>query len=220
MAAQLAHELNQPLSALRTYTRAADRLVSAESPDLPRARQAMADAVAQADRAGAIIRRLREFVKKREVAAVPAEARALAAEAIALVAPEAARRGITIALEAPAGAPRVRADAVQIAQVLVNLLRNAIDATAAASRHTIVVRTEPRAGYAEIAVRDAGSGVPAELRTRLFEPFASTKPEGMGLGLSISRSIVEAHGGRLWLEASGPDGTEFRFTLPYVETAP
>jgi two-component system sensor kinase FixL len=116
--------------------------------------------------------------------------------------------------------PRVQADTVQITQVLVNLLRNAIEATAAAGRRAIAVRAEARTGYAEIAVRDSGPGVSDEQRTRLFEPFATTKEEGMGLGLSISRSIVEAHDGRLWLAASGADGADFRFTLPYADAAP
>ena len=220
MAAQLAHELNQPLSALRTYTRAADRLVAGDPPDVPRARQAMADAVAQADRAGAIIRRLRDFVRKREVNAMPIELGLLVSDAVALVRPEAARFGAEITLDIPESSSRVRADTVQIGQVLVNLLRNAIDAVTSRPRREIAVGALLRAGYAEIVVRDSGPGVPAELRTRLFEPFASNKPEGMGLGLSISRSIVEAHGGRLWLASSDEDGAEFRFTLPFQDAAP
>ena len=219
MAAQLAHELNQPLSALRTYTRVADRLIAFDEPDLVQARQAMANAVAQADRAGAIIRRLREFVRKREVEATPTDLATLIMDATALVQSEAARHGIKIALNLPTDVPTVQADSVQIAQVLVNLLRNAIDAVTEQSEHAITVTATPCDGYAEISVRDSGGGIPDMLRTRLFEPFATNKAEGMGLGLSISRSIVEAHGGRLWLAASGPDGAEFQFTLPYAGDA-
>jgi two-component system sensor kinase FixL len=192
-------------------------LVASEPLDVGRAREAMAAAVAQADRAGAIIRRLREFVRKREVDAAPVTLSSLIGEAVALVQPEATRYRVILTQDVPADAPRVRADPVQIAQVLVNLVRNAIDATAERPVRAVSVRALPRGGYVEVSVRDSGAGVPDDMRTRIFQPFSTNKPEGMGLGLSISRSIVEAHGGRLWLAESTADGAEFRFTLPFAQ---
>jgi signal transduction histidine kinase len=215
MASTLAHELNQPLTAVRAHLRAAQRRLEADPPTLDAARTDLRDGVVQIDHAAGIIRRLREFLRRGDPRRAAVDAAALAREVLAL-----AEREVRLVLHIPAPPPPVLADRVEIQQVLLNLVRNAAEASRAAPRDrrvelALTVAAEGRA--VEFAVRDDGSGIAPEIRARLFAAFATTKPHGLGLGLAISRTIVEAHGGRIWLESSDESGTEFRFTLPVAE---
>lgn len=222
MAAALAHELNQPLTAIANYTRAAQRLLDAPSPKLDRIRQALSLANEQTLRSGEIIRRLRAFVARGEVSRLAVEPHKLVEEASALALVGAKERGITVRLDIPPGLPRVLADRVQVQQVLLNLIRNAMEAMDETTTRILTIGAEchgaERQG-AEVALRvaDTGAGIPAAIQEQLFQPFVTTKQQGMGIGLSVCRTIVEAHGGRLWAEPRAGGGTEFGFTLPVAE---
>lgn len=212
MGSALAHELNQPLAAIIAFSRAARRLASAG--EGLRLAETLDKVVAQADRAGEIIRRLREFLRRGEGTREPVAPALLLDEAVALVAGEAAPRGIRLAVEVAPDLPAVLADRIQIEQVLTNLLRNAFDALAASEGARLVTLSARLAGEGrvELAVHDSGPGVDPAMAEALFTPFASGKEHGMGLGLAISRGIVESHGGRLCYD--GRDGASFRFDLP------
>ena len=216
MASTLAHELSQPLTAVRAHLRAALRRLEAGEPDIANASTDLRHGVTQVDLAAGIIRRLREFLGRGEPRREPVDPLAVARDALALVGADAARADVRTVLHAPALLPAVLADRVQVQQVLLNLLRNALEASRAGSGSRVVsVGLRLSDGHAiEVSVHDDGPGIAAEIRPRLFAAFATNRPHGLGLGLAISRTIVEAHGGRIWLERPGPDGTEFRFTLP------
>lgn len=219
MAAALAHELNQPLLAAIAFTRAAQRLLAASPPESIKAAGAMDRAVAEAQRAGDIVRSLRDFIGRDRTSRHAQRPAELAGEALALVAPECARTGIRLVVAVDKALPAVHVDKVQVQQVILNLVRNAMDAVAkdAAGEGEIVVAASPVQAAVEFTVRDNGPGVADEVAERLFEPFNTSKATGMGLGLSISRTFVEAHGGRLWLAGNGPGGAIFRFTLPVAD---
>ena len=216
MASALAHEINQPLMAIATYARGCLRLMKHDSCEIDVLKEGVEQIVMQAERAGDIIDRLRDFVRtgggRREVADV----RTLIETTISLAKIEIAQNGIGVQLRLAADLAPVAVDRVQIEQVLVNLLRNAIDALASSrsSKRVIVVAAGIANDAVEIAISDSGPGIPDEVRSRIFEPFITTKPSGMGLGFAISRSIVEAHGGHLRLVATGASGTGFAFDLP------
>jgi two-component system, LuxR family, sensor kinase FixL len=218
MTTALAHELNQPMQAIRAYTRAAERLLAASPADLPEAGRAMRAAVLQVDHAAAIVKRLRDFMRKGHIRRSTVELQVITHEAMTFLSREATLAGVTLRVEAPSSLPSIQADRVQLQQVLINLARNALEAIRATGRPGGEIRVSVEANREsrtmQIAVYDTGGGVADEQRERLFEAFATTKPDGVGLGLSISRTIVEAHGGSLWLVATGPAGSEFRFTLP------
>ncbi|WP_343897823.1 PAS domain S-box protein [Craurococcus roseus] len=219
MAATLAHELNQPLTATTNYLRACQRLLDAPgpgggAPDLVRVRQAMGLAADQTLRSGQIIRRLREFVARGETEKRPEDAAKLMEEASALALAGVKERGIKVALRTGRGPHKVFADRVQVQQVLVNLIRNATEAMRGAERRELAVEVEPRGDTVLFGVADTGTGLAPEVAERLFQPFVTTKRDGMGVGLSICRTIVEAHGGRIWTEPNAGGGTVFRFTLP------
>ncbi|HUO02126.1 MAG TPA: PAS domain S-box protein [Rhizomicrobium sp.] len=215
MASTLAHELNQPLTAVASYLNGARRLIDGGKPeDLPKARGAIDHASEQALRAGQIIRRLREFVARGESDRVPEDLRRLVEEACALALVGAKEAGVHFTLQVQDELPQVLADKVQIQQVLVNLIRNAIEAMQQSeTRELRVSVSRPGAGLAQISVRDTGSGISPDILPQLFQPFVTSKPHGMGVGLSISRTIAEAHGGRLWAEPGPDGGTIFHLTL-------
>ena len=218
MAGALAHELNQPLAAAANFVNAARRLLARGGrAKVDAAYEVMAEAAAEVLRAGQIIRRLRSFVALGETERRPEDVGALIEEASALALTGAEAAGVHAFFHFDPNVAHVLANHVEIQQVLVNLIRNAVDAMAECERRELEITTILLdAETVEIAVADSGSGIPTDVRERLFEPFVSTKANGMGLGLSICRSIVEAHGGRL---NSGPNpggGTIFRFTLPSV----
>jgi two-component system sensor kinase FixL len=215
MAATLAHELNQPLSATTNYLRACQRLLDAPAPlDLARIGQAVTLAAEQTLRSGQIIRRLRDFVARGETEMRAESAPKLAEEASALALVGVKERGIKAQLRLDWHSPRVFVDKVQVQQVLLNLIRNAIEAMAGTERRELMVSVSPEAGMVVFGVADTGSGLPPEVAVQLFRPFVTTKREGMGVGLSICRTIVEAHGGRIWTEPNPGGGTVFRFTMP------
>ncbi|HSP98946.1 MAG TPA: PAS domain S-box protein [Candidatus Dormibacteraeota bacterium] len=216
LAAELAHEINQPLGAIANYANGlAERLRKGQI-DPAAMLAAAAHIGAQALRAGTVLQRLRAFVRKDTPPQELVDLNQLVESAAALVEPEARRQGISLALQLGRGLPPVRADAIQIEQVIVNLLRNGLEAIAdsGGGRGELTVTTRGGAGEVEVRVHDSGGGVPAAARERLFEPFFTTKPEGLGMGLSISRSIVEAHGGRIWVDPTDGTGATFSFTLP------
>jgi two-component system sensor kinase FixL len=214
MAAALAHELNQPLTATANYVRAALRLLEAPEPNLPRVRQAMNLATQQTLRSGEIIRRLRAFVARGEVTRRPESVAKLIEEASALALVGAKEHGIKVLIRIDADLPNAEVDRVQVQQVLLNLIRNAIEAMEDRKVRELSVATVAQDGAVLISIADTGGGIPPEIEARLFQPFVTTKPEGMGIGLSVCRTIVEAHGGRLWAEPNAGGGSVFRFTLP------
>jgi two-component system, LuxR family, sensor kinase FixL len=214
MAAALAHELNQPLTATANYVRAALRLLDAPEPDMNRVRQAMNLASQQTLRSGEIIRRLRAFVSRGEVTRRPESVAQLIEEACALALVGAKERGIKVLIHIDPNLPNTAVDRVQIQQVLLNLIRNAVEAMDGEAIRELSVGTVIEDGAVLVSVADTGGGIPAEIEAKLFQPFVTTKSEGMGIGLSVCRTIVEAHGGRLWVEQNPGGGSVFRFTLP------
>jgi two-component system sensor kinase FixL len=216
MASTLAHELNQPIAAVANYVEAArDMIGGSVAPDMvPVLKEALAEAANEAFRAGNIVRRLRSFVARGEVDTRVEPLSALIEEAAILGLAGAAERGISSRFELDEDAGPVLVDRVQIQQVLVNLMRNAIEAMAAQGGGTLTVAASRRDEQVHIVVADTGPGLSDAVRDRLFQAFASTKRDGMGLGLSICRTIIEAHGGRIWAAAREGGGTAFHFTVP------
>lgn len=216
MAAGLAHEINQPLSAIGNYAQASKRILQ-EGGDTGEATEALDKISMQALRAGEVIRRLRSMIRKRDSEPAIVDVNELVSDTLELVEVDARANNVRLRLELTPSLPAVRCDVIQIQQVLLNLVRNGIDAmlTASGERPHITIRTMASGERAvEIAVADAGFGVSPDVAQRLFTPFYTTKRDGLGLGLSISRGIVEAHGGELGHRANAPHGTIFFFTLP------
>jgi two-component system, LuxR family, sensor kinase FixL len=219
MASTLAHELNQPLTAAANYLNGARRLLDGGRPeDLPMVRGAIESAADQALRAGQIIRRLREFVARGEADRQIENLQKLIEEASALALVGAKETGVRVVFDFDPSAQFVLADKVQIQQVLLNLMRNAIEAMQETERRNLVISSRLKdKDTVQIDVADTGSGIAPEIATQLFQPFVTSKRSGMGVGLSISRTIMEAHGGRLWAEANPGGGTIFRLTLRTVD---
>jgi two-component system sensor kinase FixL len=218
MASALAHEINQPLSAIANYLRGSRILLARD--DLPRDRlaEAVDRAAEEALRAGDIIRRLRDFVARGETERAVESLAGLVEEATALALVGTRDHGIGIRLDFDPAADRVLVDKVQIQQVVLNLVRNAVDAFADApsGRHELVIAIGLDDGMARVTVTDNGPGIAPDVAQHLFQPFITTKRTGMGVGLSISRTIIEAHGGKIWIDEGGAPGARFCFTLPYV----
>ena len=217
----LAHELNQPLTAVMNYLNAARRgLEPVADPAAVRARELLEKAVAQTGRAGQIIRRLRDFIEKKEPKRAQEDLNASVEEAIALGLVGAADRNITVTPQLQHDLPLLSFDRIQIQQVMVNLMRNAVEAMADSPRREIVIITAmPGPDFVEISVADSGPGVDPAMLPQLFEPFSTTKSSGLGMGLTISKGIVEAHGGRMWVAPNPGGGTQFRFRLPVRDGA-
>jgi two-component system sensor kinase FixL len=215
MASALAHELNQPLSAIANYLKGAKRLLEGRADDESKMISgAMDKAAEQSLRAGQIIRRLRDFVARGESERRVESINKLVEEANALALVGAKEHGVRVRLRIDPAHDLILADKVQIQQVLLNLLRNAIEAVAQSERRELLVSTRPSAGgMVEVSVADTGPGISPDVAPQLFQPFITTKPQGMGVGLSISRTIIEAHGGQIWTEANPGGGAIFRFTL-------
>src|SRR5262245_39544763 len=218
MASALAPELNQRLTAIANYLKGSQRLLADESGDRPAMlRDAMAKAADQAIRAGQIIRRLRDFVARGEAERRMESVKKLVEEASALALVGAKDQGIRVRFQFDASADLVLADKVQIKQVLLNLIRNAIEAMQGRDRRELDVSTSPAGDdMIAISVIDTGVGIAPELGSQLFQPFVTTKRHGMGVGLSICRTIVEGHGGQIWIEPNQDGGTIFRFTVRAV----
>ena len=219
MASALAHELNQPLAAISNYMKGSRRLLAGSSdPNTPKVESALDRAAEQALRAGQIIRRLRDFVARGESEKRVESLSKLIEEAGALGLAGAREQNVQLRFSLDPGADLVLADRVQIQQVLVNLFRNALEAMAQSQRRELVVTNTPAADdMIEVEVSDTGSGFQDDVIPNLFQTFFTTKDTGMGVGLSISRSIIEAHGGRMWAESNASGGATFRFTLPAAD---
>lgn len=216
MASTLAHEINQPLTAISNYLRGSQRLLdSIESDSTAMLRDALGKAADQALRAGHIIRRLREFVARGESDRRIENLARLVEDASTLALVGAREAGITVSFRLDPQADFVLADRIQIQQVLVNLIRNAMEIMLETpnERRLEISTTAIDHDLSEISISDTGAGLAPEIADHLFQPFVTTKRKGMGLGLSISRTIVEAHGGKIWVEGRPGGGTIFRFTL-------
>jgi signal transduction histidine kinase len=185
-------------------------------------RDLLTDILDQSRRSSDIIERVRALAARRPLERQPLDANDLAAGIVRLVAVEALRRGVTVRAELGASLPAITADRVSLQQVLMNLIINAMDAEAelATEQRVISVRTRHSGGSVEFAVRDAGPGIPADRLVRLFDAFFTTKPDGLGLGLAIARSIVEAHDGKIWAENHDGGGVTFHVALPTEARAP
>lgn len=214
MASALAHELNQPLSAIASYMKGSVRLLDSGTPDLERVRTALSAAGDQALRAGDIIRRLRSFVGKGEVAMRIEPLPRLIEEAGALAMMGARDTGVRLEFKLSPSASLILADRVQIQQVVLNLMRNALEAMSESRTGSLTVEASAiPGGWVEVRISDTGPGLTPEVVDRLFQPFVTTKAEGMGVGLSICRTIIEAHGGEISAFNRPEGGAVFRFTL-------
>ncbi|HEX7564653.1 MAG TPA: PAS domain S-box protein [Bradyrhizobium sp.] len=218
MASTLAHELNQPLTAISNYLKGSRRLLEGAGDEKSTTlRDALDKAADQAMRAGQIIRRLRDFVSRGESERRVESVTKLVEEASALSLVGVKDRGIRVQFQFDPAVDLVLADRVQIQQVLLNLIRNAMDAMETSSKRELMVSIVPEGdNHVKVSVADSGSGISPDIAEQLFQPFITTKRQGMGVGLSISRTIVEAHGGRIWVEPNPTGGTIFLFTLAIV----
>ena len=216
MASTLAHELNQPLSAIASYATGCINRLAAGDARPEELTPALSKLSTQAQRAGQIIRRIHDFVRKSEPAVAPCSLNDVVEGVVAFLEADGRKRGIRITLSPAPEAPVVLADRILLEQVMLNLVRNGFEAMGATPRvaRTLRIVISVQDGRAAVRVADQGCGISAEIATSLFTPFFTTKEEGMGMGLNICRSIVEAHHGRLWFEPGAEGGSVFQFTLP------
>lgn len=219
MAAGVAHELNQPLAAITTFAQASIRLLDQGNAALEDIRDALQQIAAQALRAGEIIRRLRALVRNKQSECEPADINKLITELQSLISTDARMNDARVILDLAADLPQVNVDGIQIQQVVLNLLRNAIESvtTLNQGQREITIRTCLANGEVEVSVCDTGPGVSPSILDRLFHPFCTTKPNGTGLGLAISRTIIEAHRGTLGYRPNSPSGACFFFSLPTLQ---
>jgi signal transduction histidine kinase len=219
MSASIAHELNQPLGAIRNNAGAAEILIKADPPRLQEVADILADIQRDDQRASDIIERIRKLLRKAPFEGHDMDLNEAIEDTLRLAAGEAAAKEVVVKTELEPGLPMVSADRVQLQQVILNLVLNAIEAMhqqSAASRVLTVRSARAGDNEAEVSVSDSGAGIPGESITAIFGPFVSTKPGGMGLGLAISRTIIEAHGGAIHAENAAQGGAVFRFTLPFA----
>jgi C4-dicarboxylate-specific signal transduction histidine kinase len=220
LAASISHEVNQPLAAVVTNADACMMWLSTEPPNLEEVRFAMEAIVQEGTRASDVVKRIRAMFTKGRAERASLAVNSVIDDAVSLISTEALRHETAIELDLAADLPLVRADRVQLQQVLVNLMQNAIEAMkdVPQSRRRVVIRSEQTtAAELSVAVRDFGPGIDPKDRKRVFDAFFTTKSGGMGMGLAISHSIIDAHGGRLWATANSDFGTTFQFTLPLVQ---
>jgi two-component system sensor kinase FixL len=222
LATSLAHEVNQPLTAILSNAQAAQRFLSNKSPDIEEVREILHDIVQDSNRAGDVIRRMRALVKKEDIEFGSLDLSSTIREILMLVQSDAALRNVRVVLDVSSDLPQVRGDRIQLQQVLLNLLLNAFDAMTdcPADEREVLLRAEPDgADLVRTSVSDLGTGLTSDKLDRIFQPFFSTKREGLGVGLSISKSIIEAHGGKIWAENNNGRGATFCFTVP-IEKRP
>lgn len=217
MASGLAHELNQPLAAIVAYVDACQELIESGRMNTGQLIEILRSVSGQAERAGQIIHHLRKMIKRSQPVRASMNINQAIREVAALFEAEAREANVELLLEFADNLPEAAADLLQIQQVVLQLLRNGLEAmTDVAAEHRRLALSTGRtpSGEIEVAIRDLGSGLPEDVAVRIFEPFFSTKSNGLGLGLPISRTIVDAHGGRIWLTPESPKGVTARFTLP------
>jgi two-component system sensor kinase FixL len=217
LASALAHELNQPLTAINNYVLSAQRLLQGDAEQRKRVFDILTKTAEQAMRAGEIIRHLRNFIQRHEPEREPLDINKVIDEATALAFIGMREKNIEVNFERGAEIPPVTIDKIQIQQVIINLIRNALDAMDGMKLRKLTLATGIDAEQVKISIADTGCGVSPEIADRLFMPFVTTKSEGLGVGLSISRTIVENHGGMLWFESNTDSGTTFHLTLPIGE---
>ncbi|WP_165271695.1 PAS domain S-box protein [Pelagerythrobacter rhizovicinus] len=213
MGSTLAHEINQPLASAGNYLTGLRRIVDGNAPDPASVRRGLEQAQAEISRAGEIIRKLRRLVEQGQAELHPIKLRICVDEALMLALPDTQVRKIGINVDVPSDMT-VMADAIQLQQVLYNLIRNSVEAIAQTEIGRIEIQARDRENQVVVRVSDTGEGLQPEVKERLFSAFASTKPGGLGVGLSICRTIIEAHGGSIWAEDTGDEGATFAFTLP------
>jgi signal transduction histidine kinase len=216
MTSALAHEINQPLCAITNYAQGAVQRLRSGSTDLPALQQVCEQIAHEGLRAADILRSIRALIRRDSAISDDIDVNALAADALRVMEPQARAHGVTVRLERGADLPSIHADGTQIEQVMLNLMLNGVQAAALARvpPREVVVATAVDRGHVQVTVRDTGQGFAPSIRERLFTPFVTTKEHGLGLGLVISRSIVESYGGRLWATSREVDGTVFHFSLP------
>ncbi|HEY0800116.1 MAG TPA: PAS domain S-box protein, partial [Steroidobacteraceae bacterium] len=217
LTASIAHEVTQPIAAVRTNAAAALRFLSRNTPDLGGVREALGCVVEDSDRAGDIVHRIRALVKKEPPQKARFNINDVINELIVLTRSEVVAKGVTVQLRLAEGLSSIQGDRVQLQQVVLNLILNAVEAMSSVDdtpRELSITTELTGADEAVVAVRDSGPGIEPEHLERVFDSFYTTKPSGMGLGLSICRSIIDAHGGRLWADANEPGGAVFQFTVP------
>jgi len=226
MASALAHEIAQPMTAARALARSAQHIVTTPGGDLKRVEKNLSSLLAHIDHAGSIVSHMRDFIRRGRPHVSTIDARKMLEQALTLARAEASAKHVRLKLDAPDDLPMLHGDHVQLEQVVLNLVHNAVEAIAGTGRTDGEIRVSARAEKSppsiEIGVLDNGPGVDEKIASRLFDPLATSKQDGLGLGLSISTSIVEAHGGRIWLHSHKPGATEFRFSVPlnHPETQP
>lgn len=216
MATGIAHELNQPLSAIANFARGCLRRLRSDNMNPADLIEPLEEVCEQAERAGDILRHVRDFVRKSELEMKPLDINQIVHSVVKFTELEARQQGAVVSLDLDAELPRVQADAIMIEQVICNLVRNAVEAMSEANspRREVTIRTRPFGSTAvEIEIGDSGPGIDGAVIDQVFDQFFTTKPEGVGMGLSISRSIVESHGGRVRAESGRNGGATFRFTL-------
>jgi signal transduction histidine kinase len=217
LTASIAHEVNQPLGAVLANAEACLRWLDRETPDLDAVRRSVEWIIDDGKRASEVIRRVRALAKKTEIEKVPLDVNDVVREVVALVQRELANHRVSLRMELAPALPLILGDRVQLQQVMINLVMNGIEAMQSVTdrpRELVVRSGQDEPGQALISVADWGVGIAAENVDGLFNPFFTTKSSGMGMGLSICRSIIESHGGRLWATATVPHGATFQFTLP------
>jgi C4-dicarboxylate-specific signal transduction histidine kinase len=217
LSSSLAHELSQPLGAIALNADAAELLLKRPAPDLEEVRHIITDIQRDDRRAAEVIDGLRKLLKRRQLEYAPVSIESLVQDVVSLLKSDAIARNVSLVVELEPALPRIRGDRVHLSQVLINLLMNAMDAVAAlpVEQRRVVMRADiDESGNVEIVVSDSGTGIPAEIMQRIFDPFYTTKSSGMGMGLSVSRTIVDAHGGKLWAENGAEAGAMFHVTLP------
>jgi signal transduction histidine kinase len=216
MSASIAHEVNQPLASIATAAAAGLRWLTREVPEVDEARACMSHIVEEANRASEMIRSVRDLARRADPELIPLDINEVIDEAVALVMPEALRYGVTVQLQLASGLPLVRGDRVQLQQVIINLAINGVQAMATVTdrARVLTIRTEQReSDQVLVAVQDVGIGTEPQGLDRIFAAFYTTKPDGMGMGLSICRSIIEAHEGRVWASRNIGSGMTFQFTV-------
>jgi C4-dicarboxylate-specific signal transduction histidine kinase len=217
LSASIAHEVNQPIAAVANNASAALRWLGKGPPDLEKARQALSRILANSNRAGEVIGRMRALLKKAPLRKEYVDINEAILEVIAFTRGEVTKNGISVKTQLVEGLPVIQGDRVQLQQVILNLIINGVEAmnsVAERPRELVISTGEAPSEGVLIGVRDLGPGLPLVSPERIFDAFYTTKPSGLGMGLSICRSIIEAHGGRLWANANIPRGATFQFTLP------